>query len=115
MPGISAVSPPSSAQPLSRQAAAMPPTIDSATAGDKPAGREIVEEEQRLGALDQDVVDAVIDEIDADGVVPVGQERDLQLGADAVGARDEHRMLVSSASRAETARRRTRCPTARPA
>ena len=53
----------------------------------QPAGREVVEEEQRLGALHQDVVDAVVDEIDADRVVPVGQERDLQLGADAVGAR----------------------------
>ena len=65
----------------------MPPTIDSATSRRQPAGGEIVEEEQRLGALHQDVVDAVIDEIGADRIVAVGQERDLQLGADAIGAR----------------------------
>ena len=35
----------------------------------QPAGRQIVEEEQRLGALHEDVVDAVIDEIGADRVV----------------------------------------------
>ena len=34
------------------------------------AGREIVEEEQRLGALHDDVVDAHGDEVDADRVVP---------------------------------------------
>ena len=37
----------------------------------QPAGREVVEKEQRLGALHQDVVDAVVDEVDADGVVAV--------------------------------------------
>ena len=31
--------------------------------GLEPAGGEVVEEEQRLGALDEDVVDAVIDEV----------------------------------------------------
>jgi hypothetical protein len=39
----------------------------------------------------------VIDEIDADRIVLVSEEGDLQLGADAIGARDQHRMLVSSA------------------
>ena len=35
----------------------------------QPAGREVVEEEQRLGALHEDVVDAVVDEVGADRVV----------------------------------------------
>ena len=35
----------------------------------EPAGGEVVEEEERLGALDEDVVDAVIDEVDADRAV----------------------------------------------
>ena len=62
----------------------------------QPAGREVVEEEQRLGALHEDVVDAVVDEIDADGVVARRHERDLQLGADAVGARDENGIAKAS-------------------
>ena len=67
----------------------------------QPAGREVVEKEQRLGALHEDVVDAVVDEIGADRVVPAGHERDLELGADAVGARDEHRILIAVAVEAE--------------
>ena len=54
------------------------------------SGREIVEKEQRLGALHEDVVDAVVDQIGADRVVTAGHEGDLQLRADAVGARHEH-------------------------
>ena len=65
--------------------------------GVEPAGREIVEKEERLRALHQDVVDAVVDEIDADRRVHAGHERDAQLGADAVGARDEHRVLRPAA------------------
>src|SRR4029079_11440884 len=60
-------------------------------------GREIVEKEQRLGTLHEDVVDAMIDEIDADRIVLVGEKCDLQLGADAVGTRDQHGVLVSPA------------------
>src|SRR4030095_5113601 len=44
------------------------------------AGREVVHEEQRRGALYQDVVDAVIDEIAPDTVVDTGFECDAQLG-----------------------------------
>ena len=39
------------------------------------AGGEIVEEEQRPRALDQDVVDAVVDQVLADGVVAARQLR----------------------------------------
>ncbi len=59
------------------------------------AGGEVVEEEQRLGALDHEVVDAHRDKVDPDGVVLAGRYGDLQLGADAVGAGDEDRVLVA--------------------
>ena len=54
---------------------------------------EVIHEEQRLRALHQDVVDAMIDEIRADRVVPIHHHRDLQLGADAVRARHQHGLL----------------------
>jgi hypothetical protein len=60
----------------------------------EPARGEIIKEEERLGALDDDVVHAHGHEVDADRVVPVHEEGDLELGAHAVGARDEHRGLV---------------------
>ena len=49
------------------------------------AGGEIVEEEQRLRALHHQIVHAHRHQIDADGVVPVGADRELEFGADAVG------------------------------
>ncbi len=58
------------------------------------AGGEIVQKEQRLGALHQHVVDAHADQIDADGVVPPELLGQLELGAHAVGAGDQHRLLV---------------------
>ena len=64
-------------------------------------GREVVEEEERLRALHEDVVDAVIDEVDADGAVDAAHERDAQLGADAVGARHEHRIAMAARAEAE--------------
>src|SRR5690606_28834993 len=58
------------------------------------AGGEVVQEEQRLGALHQHIVDAHGDQVDADAVVPVQLLRQLELGADAVGAADQHRLAV---------------------
>ena len=92
MPGISAVSPPISAQPACRQPSAMPADDRRALIRVELAGGEIVEEEQRLGALHDQVVDAHGDEVDADRVVPAGVDGDLQLGADAVIGRDQHRI-----------------------
>ena len=94
MSGISAVSPPISAQPASSQ-----PLGDAADDGDggvdvELAGGEVVEEEQRLGALHEHVVDAHRDQVDADRVVAVELLGELELGADAVGARDQHRLAV---------------------
>src|SRR5262249_10287399 len=51
------------------------------------------EEEERRRALHQDVVRAVVHETVSHGVVPPRLDRDLELGADAVGARDEERGL----------------------
>ncbi len=50
------------------------------------AGGEIIEEEQRLGALHHQVVDAHGDQVDADRRMQPGLDRDAQLGADAIGA-----------------------------
>src|SRR5207248_2990632 len=57
--------------------------------------RDVVEEEQRLGPLRGDVVDAHRDEVDADrreAPRGLGYER---LGADAVGRADQHRVAVA--------------------
>ena len=73
------------------------------------ADRDVVEEEQRLGALADDVVDAHGHEVDADGVEATGGLGDERLGADAVGGRHEHRVAVAVAGRTRTARRTRRC------
>ena len=54
------------------------------------ADRQVVQEEQRLGAGAHDVVRAHRDQVDADRVQPPGQPRDLELRADAVGGGGEH-------------------------
>ena len=77
------------AQPLARQAfaEALDDLLDDRVF--ELAGGEVVEEEERVSALHGDVVDAVVDEVLADGVVDAELEGDLELGADAVGAGDE--------------------------
>ena len=57
------------------------------------AAGNIVQEEQRLCANANDVVDAHSNGINADGVMFVHQNRQLHLGAAAVGAGDQHRLL----------------------
>ena len=57
------------------------------------SGREIVEEEERLRALRQHIVDAHGNEIDADRLVPAGREGEHQLGANTVRSRNEHGVL----------------------
>ena len=56
------------------------------------AGADVIEEKQRLRADHGDVVHAMVDEVLADGVVPVERDGELELGADAVDAADEHRL-----------------------
>ena len=58
------------------------------------AEREIVEKKQRHRALDQDVVDAVVDQVMANRVVAPGLDRHLDLRSNAIGARDQHRGLT---------------------
>ena len=79
----------------------MPATTAAPTFGIELAGGEVVEEEQRLGALHHQVVDRHRDEIDADRVVHAGLDRDLDLGADAVVGGDQHRVLETCALEVE--------------
>jgi hypothetical protein len=91
MPGISAVSPPISAQPASRSPG---DAADDCRALFRVelSGGEVIEKEQRLRALDHQVVDAHGDEIDADGIVDAGFDRHLELGPHAVIGGDQHRI-----------------------
>jgi len=56
--------------------------------------RHVIEEEQRLGPEHEHVVDAHRHQVDADRVELPGLGRQLHLAADAVGAGDQHRVLV---------------------
>ena len=67
-----------------------------------PAG-DVVQEEQGLGAAAHHVVDAHGHGVDADGVVLIQQHGDFQLGAHAVGAGDQHRLLHAGKVRGEQA------------
>ena len=58
------------------------------------AGGDVVGEEQRLGAADDEVVDEHPDQVEADGVVLVEGLGDRDLGADAVGGGREQRPVV---------------------
>ena len=55
--------------------------------------RKIVEKEKRFSALDENVVDAMIDEIAADGGVDIHGHGDLEFCADAIGAGNKDRFL----------------------
>ena len=103
MPGISAVSPPISAQPARRQPSAIDATTAAATCLVELPGRVIIEEEQRLGALDDEVVGAHRDEVDADAVVTPGFDRELELGADAIVGGDEQRVGIAGCLEVEEA------------
>src|SRR5205085_5572677 len=59
------------------------------------AGRVIVQEKQRLAALDDEIVGAHRDEVDANAVVPPGFDRELELGPDPVVGRDQQRIAVA--------------------
>ena len=61
----------------------------------KPAHGDVIEEEEGLGAAGEDVVDAVIDQVGADGVIPVQGIGYFKLGANPVGAGNQHRLLES--------------------
>ena len=63
--------------------------------------RKVVQEEQRLGADSDDVVDAHRDQVDADRVVTLELEGQLQLGSYAVGSGDQDRVLDVARYRAQ--------------
>ena len=71
------------------------------------AHSEVVQEKQRLGTLNENVVDAVIYEVATDRGVHPESHGHFQLGADAVGAGDQHRLFplldVESKQAAKTA------------
>jgi hypothetical protein len=73
---------------------------DAAHEGGDPVGVEladgdVVVEEQRLGAGDDEVVDDHRDEVDPDRVEHPEPAGEVDLGADPVGAADEHRLAVA--------------------
>ena len=67
------------------------------------ADGQVVQKEQRRRALDGNVVHTVVDQVGADGVVHSQGKRHLQLGADAVGARNQDRVGVLRDVQAEEA------------
>ena len=58
------------------------------------ARAEVIEEEERLCAEHGDVVDAMVHEVRADGVMFVHGEGDLELRAHAVHAADQNRLAI---------------------
>ena len=68
----------------------MPSIICSTTRGSSFAHGEVIEEKKRLGALREDVVDAMIEDVGADGGMDARGEGDFQFGADAIGAGDQN-------------------------
>ena len=56
------------------------------------AAGKIVEKEQRLGALHHEIIDRHRHQVDADAAVQAGLDRDLDLGTDAVGRSNQHRI-----------------------
>ena len=85
-----------SAQPFSAQPARDPLHDVGHDLRIDDAARDVIEEEERLGALDEDVVHAVVHEILADRVVLLREKGDLELRPDAVDARNEHGALEPS-------------------
>ena len=94
-PGCSAVSPPSRAQPASRQPAATPADDGRDLVRHEPPDGHVVEEEERLGAGADDVVGAHRDEVDPEPVEAPGAPGEGDLRAHAVGRGDEQRPPVA--------------------
>ena len=103
MPGISAVSPPRSAAPGLPAALGDAGNDECGLLGVEVSGGVIIEEEERLGALDDEVVDAHGDEVDADRVEEPGLDRELHLGADAVGGGHQDRVGIAGGLEVEQA------------
>src|SRR6185503_1742349 len=81
----------------------------------KLAGSKIIQEKQRLGALNDNVVDAHRHQVNADGVIKAALDRDLHLCADAIVGGDQDRVdeprRLEIEQSAETAKLRARSRT----
>ena len=62
---------------------------------------DVIEKEKRTRAENRNVVDAMVHEIHAHGVVLVHREGDLQFRADAIDARDQNRIAHARKGRAK--------------
>src|SRR5215510_8968777 len=62
----------------------------------KLAADKVVQEEKRLGALSDDIIHTHRYKIDADAIVLLHHERHFELGPDAIGGRNQHRMTIAS-------------------
>ena len=69
----------------------------------QPAGGEIIKEKERTRPLHKDVVGAHGHEIDADGIMLVKRERQLELGAHPIGGSHQHRRFHPGKIRFEQA------------
>src|SRR2546425_11667508 len=56
-------------------------------------GGNVVEKKQRTSPLNENVINTMVHEVDADGIVPVHHDGDLELRTYAIGARNQHRLL----------------------
>tara|TARA_R110002126_G_scaffold97104_3_gene226608 strand:- start:1467 stop:2048 length:582 start_codon:yes stop_codon:yes gene_type:complete len=65
------------------------------------AGGVVIEEEQRLGALHDQIVHAHGNEVRANAGIVSGIDREAELGADAIGRGDENRILETGGFRIE--------------
>ena len=68
-------------------------------------GCQIVEEEKRFGALNDEVVDAHGDEVDADRIVEARLDGDLEFGSNAVVAGNKDGILKAGTLQVEKGRR----------
>ena len=71
--------------------------------GGQLSGREIIQKKQRLCALRDQIVHAHGDKIDADGVMNAGGRGHFQLGADAIGRRDQQGIAIAGLGQVENA------------
>ena len=94
MPGISAVSPPINAQPDCTQPSEIPLTIASIFSGIDFAASQIIEEKQRLCALNDNIVHTHGNGVDPDRIMLIHGKSDFQLRAYAIRTRNEYRLLI---------------------
>src|SRR5262249_17377950 len=63
----------------------------------KLATDKVIQDEKRLSALRDNIIHTHRYKIDADAIVLLHHERHFELGPDAIGGRNQHRMTIASA------------------